>query len=353
MSAAEDFAPRLLAWFEQHGRHDLPWQHPRTPYRVWVSEIMLQQTRVETVLRYFDVFITRFPDCRALAEAPLDEVLHAWSGLGYYARARNLHRAARELVTRHGGEFPRERAPLEALPGCGRSTAAAILAQAWDIPEPILDGNVRRVLSRHAGVEGWWGETAVRAHLWTLAEARMPGQRAADYTQAIMDLGATVCPRSRPDCGRCPVAADCLARQQDRIAEFPTPRPGRALPTRARHAACVQGPTGIFLEQRAETGGVWGGLYSLPEDDDPERLRARIAAGWPDACECDGETVLRHAFSHYRLELHVLRFRLPAAGCGIMEAPGGIWYNPARPEPVGLPAPIARFLNDREDDEHG
>jgi A/G-specific adenine glycosylase len=348
-----DFAARLLAWFDHHGRHDLPWQHPRSPYRVWISEIMLQQTRVEAVIPYFQGFVARFPNARELAAAPLDEILHLWSGLGYYARARNLHRAARLLVERHDGELPATRAELECLPGVGRSTAAAILAQAHGQPEAILDGNVRRVLARHAAVDGWPGNTTVQRRLWAIAEARVPGSRMADYTQAIMDLGATVCTRGQPACERCPVAPDCAALAQRRVAELPTPRPGKALPVRTRWAALVVAPEGVYLERRAATG-IWGGLYSLPEAEQANDLRHAILARWGDAREERGAAGhIAHAFSHYRLDLRVLRFHLPAAACGIMEGAGSIWYNTRLPVRVGLPAPIERFLKDHGNTDNG
>ncbi|MFO8005047.1 A/G-specific adenine glycosylase [Thioalkalivibrio sp.] len=348
------FAARLLSWFDRHGRHDLPWQHPRSAYRVWISEIMLQQTRVEAVIPYFQAFMARLPDVRALAGAPLDEVLHLWSGLGYYARARNLHRAARLVQERHGGELPAERAALEALPGIGRSTAAAILAQAHGQPEAILDGNVRRVLARHAAVEGWPGSTAVQSRLWELAEARLPRERMGDYTQAIMDLGATVCRRTQPACQRCPVASDCAALAQGRTSDLPTPRPGRALPLRTRWAALVIAPAGVYLERR-EPAGIWGGLYSMPEAEQPEDLRDAVLSRWTHAREEARNTGDRiaHVFSHYRLDLRILRFRLPAAACGIMEGGGSIWYNSRLPVRVGLPAPIERFLKDQGTIDNG
>jgi A/G-specific adenine glycosylase len=345
------FATRLLAWFDDHGRHDLPWQHPRSAYRVWVSEIMLQQTRVETVIPYFLSFTHRFPDVRALATAPTDEVLHLWSGLGYYARARNLHEAARLLVERHDGELPAERAALEALPGVGRSTAGAILAQAFGQPEAILDGNVRRVLARHAGIEGWPGSPGVQRRLWSLAAARVPGFRMADYTQAIMDLGATVCTRGRPDCGRCPVAADCVALAQGRVADLPTPRPGRALPLRTRWAGLLRAPEGVFLQRRAASG-IWGGLYSLPEREDAVELRDWILSPWPGAQPIKLPVDrIEHAFSHYRLDLRILPFRLPPGACGIMDGEQSIWYNSRLPVRVGLPAPIERFLREQGNPE--
>jgi len=345
------FATRLLAWFDEHGRHDLPWQHPRSAYRVWVSEIMLQQTRVETVIPYFLSFTDRFPDVRALATAPADEVLHLWSGLGYYARARNLHQAARLLVERHDGELPAEMGALEALPGIGRSTAAAILAQAFGQPEAILDGNVRRVLARHAGIGGWPGSPGVQRRLWSLAEARVPGFRMADYTQAIMDLGATVCTRGPPDCARCPVAADCVALAQDRVADLPTPRPGRALPVRTRWAGLLRAPEGVYLQRRADSG-IWGGLYSLPEREDAGDLRDWILSRWPGAQPISLPVDrIGHVFSHYRLDLRILPFRLPPGACGIMDGEQAIWYNSRLPVRVGLPAPIERFLREQGNPE--
>ncbi|NIR32193.1 MAG: A/G-specific adenine glycosylase, partial [Gammaproteobacteria bacterium] len=220
----ERFAARVLGWFDRHGRKNLPWQQAPTPYRVWVSEIMLQQTQVGTVVPYYQRFMARFPDVQSLARAPLDEVLHVWSGLGYYARARHLHRAAQRVCEEHGGAFPTERAALEQLPGIGRSTAGAILALACDQRHPILDGNVKRVLCRYHGVEGWPGGSEVLRRLWALADAHTPKRRVTAYTQAIMDLGATVCTRAQPACGRCPLASGCRAHLEGREAELPIPR---------------------------------------------------------------------------------------------------------------------------------
>ncbi len=346
------FAERLLAWFDRHGRQDLPWQHPRTPYRVWVSEIMLQQTRVETVVPYFLRFMEQFPDVQSLAAAPQDAVLHQWSGLGYYARARNLHRAAQVVVEEHGGVFPVEREGLEQLPGIGRSTAAAIVAQAHDVPEAILDGNAKRVLARHAAIHGWPGSTAVQRELWAEAEARTPATRCADYTQAIMDLGALLCSRSRPACEACPVHADCGAAQQGLTGTLPSPRPRRDLPTRTRWAACLQAPEGIALIQR-EQDGIWGGLYSLPEAETAEALEDWVLVQWPGAAPSGADHGLQHSFSHYRLDLRIRPFDLPAGACGIMEGNRVIWYKPGTSRAVGIPAPIQRYLHDDKDPGNG
>ena len=281
------FAERLLAWFADHGRHDLPWQRDPSPYGVWVSEIMLQQTQVATVIPYYERFMARFPDLAALAEAPLDEVLAHWSGLGYYARARNLHRAARQAMAEHGGRLPETIDALQALPGIGRSTAGAILSLALGQRHPILDGNVKRVLARHAAVAGWPGKAAVQRTLWELAEARTPRRRVADYNQAMMDLGATLCTRARPACERCPVAADCRAREQGLQTDYPGPRPRRELPERQVQMLLVRDPQGRVLLERRPPQGVWGGLWCLPElatEADPlarcrERGLRRPAAG--------------------------------------------------------------------------
>ncbi|MFN2348462.1 MAG: A/G-specific adenine glycosylase, partial [Thioalkalivibrio sp.] len=268
-----DFSQRLLAWFKRHGRHDLPWQQDPTPYRVWVSEIMLQQTQVSTVISYYQRFMTRFPDVARLAAAPLDDVLHHWSGLGYYARARNLHKAAGLICERHGGLFPGDIEALEALPGIGRSTAGAILALTCGQRQPILDGNVKRVLARHAGVSGWSGEAKVLRRLWQLADARTPDRQVDAYTQAIMDLGATLCTRSRPRCEICPVAADCVARATVRTRELPAPRPKRDQPLRETGMLMVTSPAGVLLERRPAQG-LWGGLWGFPEVADADHALA-------------------------------------------------------------------------------
>ena len=234
MKPASDFSTRLLNWFDAHGRHDLPWQHPRTPYRVWLSEIMLQQTQVTVVAPYFERFVAALPDLAALAMASQDEVLALWSGLGYYTRARNLHAAARICVEIHGSELPRDIGALRALPGIGRSTAGAILAQAWGERAAILDGNVKRVLCRVHGIEGWPGMAAIERKLWSIAESLLPDSRLADYTQAQMDFGATLCSRADPACVVCPIQHDCIAFHEGRTAELPSPKPGKSLPRECR-----------------------------------------------------------------------------------------------------------------------
>ena len=349
MAAADRrFAARLLAWARRHGRHDLPWQKRRTPYRVWVSEIMLQQTQVATVIPYFRSFMQRFPTVQALADAPADEVLHQWTGLGYYARARNLHQAARIIRDRHGGRFPRELEAVQALPGIGRSTAGAILALVAGQRHPILDGNVKRVLARHAAVPGWPGDKRVEQRLWTLAEAHTPQTRVADYTQAIMDLGATLCTRSRPRCGECPVAADCAARKLGQQAKFPAPKPRKVMPVRRTRMLLLLAEGGVFLERRPPAG-IWGGLWGFPElavdADIAAWCRQRFGAAPRSVRERES---LRHSFSHFHLDIEPVEVRLGAAA-SVQEGESR-WQPLGRPLRVGLAAPVKKLL-DRLDEE--
>ena len=335
------FARRVLAWYDLHGRHDLPWQQPATPYRVWISEVMLQQTRVETVRPYFARFMERFPDVRTLAAAPVDDVLGHWAGLGYYARARNLHRAAQQVVSTHGGELPADTAALLALPGIGRSTAGAIQSLARGRREAILDGNVKRVLARHAGIQGWPGRSPVQRELWREAEARTPDERVAAYNQAMMDLGATVC-LSRPRCDACPVASDCRARLAGRTDEMPGRKRKRDLPTREAVVLILQdeGAGEVLLERRPPQG-IWGGLWSLPEFADIDALQAWLAARGIDA-EPAAMPAREHGFTHFRYRMHPCRVMTPvtrAIGDGADQA-----WAPLQQPPGGLPAPIARLL---------
>ncbi|MBD3609161.1 MAG: A/G-specific adenine glycosylase, partial [Gammaproteobacteria bacterium] len=258
------FAERLLVWFDQHGRKELPWKSS-DPYRVWISEIMLQQTQVTTVIPYFERFITRFPDIATLAMAKQDEVLHLWTGLGYYARARNLHKAAQIIQQQYQGRFPEDFDQVIALPGIGRSTAGAILAQAMEQRHAILDGNVKRLLSRLYVIEGWPGEKQTENKLWQLAEELTPRQRIADYTQAVMDIGATLCKRSKPDCDHCPFHNHCQARRQGRQAELPHRKPKKDKPVKRCHMLILQDAQGHVLLQQRPPSGIWGGLWSLPE----------------------------------------------------------------------------------------
>jgi A/G-specific adenine glycosylase len=337
-------APRLLPWFDQHGRKNLPWQDPRTPYRVWLSEVMLQQTQVTTVVPYFLRFVDRFADLRALAAAPLDDVLALWSGLGYYSRARNLHRAARVCVEQHGGGLPRGFEALAALPGIGRSTAGAILAQAHGLRFPILDGNVKRVLARWAGVRGWPGEAQVGRQLWTIAEFHTPRRRVADYTQAIMDLGAGVCVRSRPRCAECPLGSDCIARAQGSTALLPQRKPTRAIPTRQTIMLVLRDTHGRLLLERRPPTGVWAGLWSLPEAADRDGARMR-AAPYRRRLNEDFTPLppFVHGFSHYRLEVTPLALRV-AASAGVADDADRRWLHPHEAATLGLPAPVRKLI---------
>ena len=342
-----DFADRVLAWFERHGRHDLPWQQAPDAYRVWVSEIMLQQTQVATVIPYYSRFLQRFPDVAALAAAPQDDVLHHWSGLGYYARARNLHRTAAIVSGEHHGRFPGTLDGLQALPGIGRSTAGAILSLGLGLRAAILDGNVKRVLARHFAVDGWPGQADVLKALWTLSDGLTPQVDHAAYNQAMMDLGATVCTRGVPACDRCPVSHSCRARALGRQADYPGRRPARALPERSVRMLLVRDAGGSVLLERRPPSGVWGGLWCLPEIP----AHADPGAWCRDALGSDGEMLgslpmRRHTFSHFHLDIEPVEILLKAPGCAVMEPDGRLWYNVDDPGKVGLAAPVARLLQE-------
>ncbi len=346
-----EIAPRLLAWYDRHGRKNLPWQG-RGAYHVWISEIMLQQTQLATVLPYFERFIARFPNVRALADAPLDEVLASWSGLGYYARGRNLHAAARLVRDQHDGEFPRDFAAVRALPGIGRSTAGAILAQAEGARHAILDGNAKRVLARHEAIAGWPGQGAVSAALWEAAERYTPTARVADYTQAIMDLGATLCTRSRPRCPECPIASDCSAAAQGNAGAYPGKRPATTKPRKATTMLLAVSGDSVYLERRPPAG-IWGGLWSLPEIGDgtpdtwaAERLGARVRASqhWP---------VLRHGFTHFDLDISPVLLELDGVPGAVTEAGAAVWYRLDDEPPGGFAAPVRKLLDTLKETTNG
>lgn len=349
MTLPASLGARLLEWYDAHGRRDLPWQHPPAPYRVWVSEIMLQQTQVKAVIPYFERFVTRFADVHALAAAPEDDVLHAWSGLGYYARARNLHRAARVIVQEHHGELPKTLDGLMTLPGIGRSTAAAILALSHGDRHAILDGNVKRVLARYHAIEGWPGTGSVTRRLWAIAEAHTPSERVAAYTQAIMDLGATVCTRSQPACDDCPLQGDCLALAEGRETELPQPRPRKTKPIRETVFVIVRDPRGRVLLERRPPAGVWGGLWSFPECD-----RGTDVTGW--CRENLGLAVrplaeleaLRHAFSHFRLDIFPALVEVDggASAMAVRDDVDRQWFDQAHAARIGLAAPVTRLLEE-------
>jgi len=344
-SPTEHFSQRLLHWFDQYGRHDLPWQVDRNPYRVWVSEIMLQQTQVVTVIPYFERFMGRFPNIPLLAGAGIDEVLHLWTGLGYYARARNLHKAAININTQYAGRFPETFDEVLALPGIGRSTAAAILAQSLGQRHAILDGNVKRVLTRLHTIAGWPGQKTVEDRLWQLAEGYTPHVRLADYSQAIMDLGATVCRRGKPLCHACPVSELCQAHQQNTVAQYPASKPKKTLPVRQTRMLLLQNNHGhILLQQRPPTG-VWGGLWSLPEcpldTDISDWCRQQLGLLIGPIRQAD---ILRHTFSHFHLDIQPIYCGLKDHTDHIMEAPASVWYNTQQPDALGLPGPVKLML---------
>ncbi len=348
-AADAGFADRLLHWFERHGRHDLPWQHPRSAYRVWLSEIMLQQTQVQTVIPYFERFVAALPDVATLAAAPQDQVMALWSGLGYYARARNLHAAARICVEQHDGELPADIDALIALPGIGRSTAGAILAQAHGLRFAILDGNVKRVLTRWAGIEGWPGRTAVEKQLWTLAENLLPDTRLADYTQAIMDFGATLCTRSEPACAICPLQHDCSARIHGLTSSLPTPKPAKSVPTRECAMLLALDESGCVLLQKRDGPGVWNGLWSLPEAADAAQLQHQTDTWLHAPGPATALPRFEHVFSHYRLGITPwlqrgvnLRPRIADNGPTLRWAAAAEWPD------IGLPAPIRKLLQSLE-----
>ena len=343
--ASSPIADRLLAWAARSGRHDLPWQLQRTPYRVWVSEIMLQQTQVATVIPYFERFVARFPEVGALAAAPLDEVLHLWAGLGYYARARNLHRAARQIRDEHGGQFPRGFEAVAALPGVGRSTAGAILALARNERFAILDGNARRVLARYFAVAGPVSDAAVQRLLWQRAEECTPQRQVARYTQAIMDLGATLCVRAKPLCRECPLADGCAALATGRQRELPTPR--RVLARRRRQVFMVVAlrDCGEVLLERRPEAGIWGGLWCLPQFGSQADAAAFIEASiGAERTPAQLLAPVEHAFTHFDLTISPLLVRC-AAPAGEVRDEQGLWYNIRTPARIGLPAPISALLS--------
>jgi len=342
-------AAALIDWHARHGRHDLPWQTDRTAYRVWVSEIMLQQTQVSTVIPYYERFMRRFADVCALADAPLDEVLHLWSGLGYYARARNLHRAAVRIRDELGGVFPQDFGSVASLPGIGRSTAGAILALSRGERFAILDGNVKRVLARYFGIEG-----ASADHLpllWERAEECTPASAVEVYTQAIMDLGATLCTRRNPCCTQCPLSDSCSARRTGRQHEIPAARAVRA--RRLEHTfmlIALRADGGVLLTRRPPTG-VWGGLYCLPQfaSDADARAYAVHAFGKPGG-ELRSLQDIEHGFTHFDLTITPLLARC-SGSFGVMDADDVLWYNPREPAAVGMPAPVKTLLDTLGDPE--
>lgn len=354
--ADPSFSAAVIAWQKQHGRHALPWQNTRDAYRIWLSEIMLQQTQVTAVIPYYLRFLQRFPDVQALAAAPSEDVMAHWSGLGYYTRARNLHRCAREVVEAHGGRFPDDPALLAQLPGIGRSTAAAIAAFAYGARAAILDGNVKRVFARVFGIEGYPGEKKVENALWLRAEALRPDEDIESYTQGLMDLGATVCTRGRPACERCPLASRCIAFQTGRTAELPVRKPKKEVPEKHVAMLIVEHDGSVLLQQRPDTG-IWGGLLSLPEaggftplegkiSDVPPLVEAAMQqrlAAYGELGGAERLPVVVHVFTHFRL--HIIPYRVRLKRQVPMAAQDGhVWLPTTALEQAPLPAPIKKLL---------
>jgi len=338
-----DFSARVLDWYDAHGRKDLPWQ-VADAYSIWVSEIMLQQTQVVTVIPYYERFMRSFPGVHALASAQLDEVLQHWSGLGYYARARNLHNAAITIRDEFDGRFPQRFDDVVALPGIGRSTAGAILALAFEQRRPILDGNAKRVLARHGTIAGWPGKSAVADELWQAAELHTPEQRVGHYTQAIMDLGATLCTRSKPRCAECPLSDDCRALATNTIADYPGRKPKKNKPLRQTTMLLAVNDDALYLEKRPPAG-IWGGLWSLPE------VAAHDVDAWCEQTlsstgnDMESWAKLRHSFSHFDLDIHPLVVRIADSSRKVTDGDAFTWYRLHESPPGGIAAPVQKLIN--------
>lgn len=344
--SSPNFAQQVLAWYDLHGRKHLPWQQNITPYRVWVSEIMLQQTQVSTVIPYYERFMQRFPDVFSLAKADIDEVLHLWTGLGYYARGRNLHKCAQSLVGNYQGIFPQDVEQLSQLPGIGRSTAAAIASISMNIPAAILDGNVKRVLTRYFAIEGWPGNSQTEKQLWQLAEQLTPSQRNAQYTQAMMDLGATLCTRSKPQCEICPIAEHCLGLKTGKPTQFPNSKPKTIKPVKQTTLVFILANQQLLLQQQPNQG-IWGGLWCPPQtNESPQELLQKLIPG--AQAEQSELGKFRHTFSHYHLDINPVVLRLAHLPSCVADSDkvNQCWYNLQNPPAMGLPAPIKKLIEE-------
>jgi len=335
------FSARLIEWQEQHGRHDLPWQNTREAYRIWLAEIMLQQTRVGTVIPYYTRFLERFPTIEVLARAPLASVLELWAGLGYYARVRNVHRCAQVIVSDYGGEFPEEPRAIAGLPGIGRSTAAAISVFVFGTRAAILDGNVKRVLARCFGVEGFPGSSKTEKEMWSLADALLPARNIEAYTQGLMDLGSALCTRRKPFCSSCPMHSLCIARREGRQAELPVAKPGKVLPERETSLLLLTDGKRVLLSRRPPAG-IWGGLLTLPEGGIAE-VRGFARRHGFRLLDMQPLPSLRHSFSHFHLNIQPLLCTVEASACLVAEA-GWQWLEYGEIETAALPTPIRRLL---------
>lgn len=343
----QQFQALILNWFERYGRKLLPWQQNKTVYRVWVSEIMLQQTQVNTVIPYFERFMLQFPNLLALANASEDEVLHLWAGLGYYSRARNLHKTAQIIRDNFNGCFPNSYQHLQSLPGIGRSTAGAILSIAFNQPAAILDGNVKRVLARFHGILKPIQEKATENELWKLAENYISLQHPAKHSQAMMDLGATVCVRNNPNCNLCPLSEYCIAHVQGITSNLPVKKVSRELPQRSATFLLLHYKNQFLLKKRPPIG-IWGGLWSFPELPEKSNIktirtycRQRFHIQISEYQMLDS---LQHTFSHYHLTIFPVFIPVKRLPSLIMDDTQQIWYNPSEPELIGLPKPVQLIL---------
>jgi len=338
------FAASVLGWFASHGRNDLPWQQNPTPYRVWISEIMLQQTQVATVIPYYLRFMESFPDVSALADAQIDDVLHHWSGLGYYARARNLHKTAMVIRDQFNGEFPASIDDVISLPGIGPSTAGAILALARNERHPILDGNVKRVLARYHAIEGRPGKTAVSQSLWKYAEQHTPHTQVAEYTQAMMDLGATICTSAKPRCDDCPVAANCEAHALSRETDFPGRRARKEKPLKKTQMILIHAEAAVYLEKRPPSG-IWGGLWSFPEVDTDQDVSSWCEEKLNSSpLDVQQWATVRHSFTHYDLDIEPTAVRVAKLSSTVADSTDCIWYELHSVQQIGLAAPVANLI---------
>lgn len=338
------FSNNVLQWFDQHGRKHLPWQKNRTAYRVWVSEIMLQQTQVATVIPYYERFMASFPNVQALANATQDDVLKHWAGLGYYARGRNLHQCAQRVIAEHQGKFPDQVDALEALPGIGRSTAGAIISLSSGKRAAILDGNVKRVLTRYHGTQGWPGKTAVAKVLWEHAETHTPQQRCDDFNQAMMDLGATLCTRSKPNCSACPLQSDCYALATEQQALFPNKKPKKATPIKTTQWLVMRNrDQSIYLEQRPQQG-IWGGLWSFPEVTTNTCALAHCKSHYGSIKRSEVTPTFRHTFSHYHLDIQAVLIDIEQPQLGLRSDNQQRWFSPYELDNIGLAAPVKKLL---------
>jgi A/G-specific adenine glycosylase len=345
--APQTFSDLILIWFKRHGRKNLPWQIEVTPYKVWVSEIMLQQTQVVTVIPYFERFMKRFPDVQTLADASLDEVLHYWTGLGYYARARNLHKTAKIITKEYQGNFPLLFNEIINLPGIGRSTAGAILSLSYDKCFPILDGNVKRVLTRYHGIKGWPGEKKVENKLWSLAELHIPAKSTKQYTQAIMDLGATVCTRHNPDCCTCPLTLTCFARTIGKQQDFPEKKPKVTMPKHDTVFAIMENDNGEILLEQRPSSGIWGGLWCFPEFSSDLRIEKMIKKKYGFNIKQRKEyKPIKYTFTHFYLTIKPIHIKLQKYKNKEYDTKALTWVSPKTNPSLGLPAPVLSMLVD-------